>query len=168
MATPALIVTPGAVDANSYASLVEATAYFDTQLYRSNWEGATDDERNRALLSATRILDEQMNWKGLKYTEEQALRWPRSSVVGPDGYDVSYLTIPQFLINATAELSEHLIESNRTAEPDTLGYSRMKVGELELVIDKYDRAPTLPDSVWQMIRPYGSKVSGQQVKVYRT
>lgn len=159
MATPDLIETPGLSTSNTYASVIEATSYFDTVIYRSNWEDASPDERKRALLMATRILDEQMDWFGYKMTDDQALRWPQGSQVGPDGYAVDNEIIPQFLINATAEFAGYLIGEDRTADPDTLGFSRIKAGDLEMVVAKNDRPGILPSSVWQMLVPYGKQRS---------
>ena len=168
MATPTLVATAGAADANTYATLVEAEAYYDTQLYSTDWSAATDDEKNKSLLFATRLIDEQIVWAGFKATEAQSLRWPREALLDQDGFDVDNDTIPQFLINAVSELGGYLIGSNRTAESSTKGFSRMKAGELELVIDKSDRPAIIPSSVWQMLRPYGSLISSQPAKVYRT
>jgi hypothetical protein len=169
MAIPTLIATAGASDANSYATVAEANSYFDTQLYKDNWEGSYSDQQTVALIFATRVIDEQMDWYGYKVTSEQALRWPRDGILDQDGYDVSHLIIPQFLINAVAEFAGYLIGENRTAENDTKGFSKMKGDVLELTIDKNDRVGILPDSVLQMISPYGiSRSTKQQPKVYRT
>ena len=166
MATPVLVATPGPT-ANTYATRAEATAYFDTQLYRENWETSYGDQQDRALLTATRLLDEHINWNGVKISELNALRWPQDGHIGPDGYIVNSTTIPQFLKNATSELAGHLIGSNRTADSDTKGFSRMKAGDLELVINQNDRASVIPDSVLAMISFYGTLTDKGQVKVYR-
>lgn len=169
MATPTIITTPGASDANSYADIADADSYFDTHLYRDNWIGSYEDEQTRALLLATRLLDTEINWPGGKVTSTQALRFPRVGLIDPDGFDVPYTLIPQFLINATAELAGYLIGSNRTAESDTLGFSRIKIDTLELVVDKRDRANVIPDSVVNLIRPYGAYIQSKQPpRVYRT
>lgn len=169
MATPTLVETAGSATANTYASLIEAGEYFDTQLYRSDFVDPVDDDiRNRALLMATRILDEQMDWYGFKNDDQQALRWPRQGVVDRDGYDVDSLTIPQEVKNATAELAGNLIAENRTAENDTKGFKEMQAGTLRLVIDKNDRKKVLPESVVEMLTTLGrmrSKKSNKLVRV---
>jgi len=167
MATPILINTSGATNANVYPSLAEAHAYFDTQLYATNWTGSYADQQNKALLMATRLIDEQIIWNGQKYSEIQSLRWPRDGIYDPDGYYVSSTIIPQFLKNAVAELAGQLIGSNRTAESDTKGFKRLKAGELELEIDKTDVPEVLPDSVWEMVRHYGIKRSEMNVDLVR-
>lgn len=167
MATPALIATAGATDANTYCTLVEATAYFDTQLYRSNWQGSVTDEQNRALLTATRLLNENFEWNGYKRTEEQSLPWPQYGQVDPYGFDVDYTTIPQFLKDATAELAGHLIGSDRTAEDDTRGFKELQAGTLKLVVDKGDRKKVIPDSVLNMLRSYGTILNTASDKLSR-
>jgi len=167
MATPILNATSGSATANTYCTLVEANAYYDMRLHRTNWEGSYADEQNRALLMSTRILDEHFNWIGCKYTVEQSLRWPRSSVLTPDGYDVDYTTIPQFLKNATAELAGYLIFEDKTVESDTKGFSRLKADVLEMVIDKTDRAGVIPDSVYNMLKFYGELSTNLNTKLLR-
>ena len=41
--------------ANSYVTLAEADAYFETVPSSTNWDDKTDDQKNRALISATPV-----------------------------------------------------------------------------------------------------------------
>ena len=43
--------------ANSYVTLDEADAYFETVPDSATWDDKTDDARRRALISATRWID---------------------------------------------------------------------------------------------------------------
>ena len=43
--------------ANSYVTLTEANSYFETVPDSSTWTNKTDDQKNRALISATRWID---------------------------------------------------------------------------------------------------------------
>ena len=43
--------------ANSYVTLAEANTYFETVPDSSTWDNKTDDQKNRALISATRWID---------------------------------------------------------------------------------------------------------------
>ena len=162
-----LITTAGSATANSYSTLIEANAYFATKYHTSSWDGADGDVQRACLAWATRLLDQLVIWQGYKYTEEQALRWPRSSVVDSDGYEIDYTTIPQFLKNATAEFAGHLLIKDRTLEPGTKGFTYMKVGSLELKTDKKDMPDVLPDSVYTMIVPFGYKQSDQPTRLVR-
>lgn len=73
----ALTTTAGAVDADSYASLADATAYFTARGITA-WTG-TDTVKENALRRATTYLDNQYRerWVGVRTNETQALAWPR-------------------------------------------------------------------------------------------
>ena len=43
--------------ANSYVTLTEANSYFETVPDSSTWTNKTDDQKKRALISATRWID---------------------------------------------------------------------------------------------------------------
>jgi hypothetical protein len=108
-----------------------------------------------------------MDWYGSKYTSTQSLRWPRTGVVDPDGYDISYTVIPTFLQHATAELARHLIVQDREAEPDEKGFKRIQAGTVRIDPDKFDRISTLPKSVRLIVRPYGTYGYGGSRILYR-
>lgn len=152
----ALIATPGAATANSYATLSEADIYHQVHLYNSAWLTADDWQREAALIWATRLLDEQVDWMGNLTTNEQALRWPRSGVLDRDG--CKYLdqsTIPLFLKTATAELARHLLGSDRTQER-SFGIQSVVADTVEVTFDKHDVKPVLPPSVVAIVAPYGT------------
>ncbi len=159
-----IIATPGAANANSYVSKAEASAvggYWETRLFKTNWTSATDADKKVALVWATRLLDDWVDWVGSKVDDrdEQALRWPRYGATDVDGDSFESDEIPPFLKDATAELAGHLLglDSDPTAPPDTQGFSKLKVGSLELEVDKRDRDEytLIPDSVVAIIEPYG-------------
>lgn len=154
-----LIETPGAADANTYCTLAEAESYFEKRLHKDSWDDALDPDKNAALVWATSILDDSINWYGWSLSETQALRWPRTGLSSPDGWTVSSTTIPQFLKNATAEFAMHLIDSDRMADDDMAGIKQIAVSSIQITTDKYDRKAIIPQSVWQIIRPYGTKYS---------
>ena len=154
-----LVATPGASNANTYATKAEASAvggYFESRLFTTTWTGATVADRNAALVWATTILDDWVDWTGSRVDDDQSLRWPRYSVEDKDGWTVDSDSIPEFLKNATSELAMHLLGGDPTDAPDTLGFTRLKVSSLELEVDKTDRdsETTIPDHVKAMIEPY--------------
>ena len=61
--------------ANSYVTLAEANTYFETVPSSTNWDDKTDDQKNRALISATRWID-TLNFYGDRCDQSQALSWP--------------------------------------------------------------------------------------------
>ena len=57
--------------ANSYVTLAEANAYFETVPHDEHWTGS-DDAKNRVLITATRYLD-NFEYHGERCTTTQAL-----------------------------------------------------------------------------------------------
>lgn len=151
-----LIATAGASDANSYCTKAEGDAYHETHLYASVWTAATDQKKETALIMATRILDEQMDWAGLMASTTQALRWPRSGALDRDRQQFfDPATIPTFLKNATAELARQLMTEDRTKER-SVGISSVTADTVEVVFDKTDVKPVLPPAVRAMVQAYGT------------
>ena len=164
MATMVVETGGGLSNANSYSSIVDADTYHETRLHNTTWTSmSSDTQKEMSLMWATRILDEEMNWYGSKYSEGQALRWPRSGVVDPDGYSIGSEEIPSFLINATAELAMHLVDSDRSEDPGTIGFSEIQAGSIKLKIDKRWQSGVLPKSVWSMVRWYGTKAGKKRI-----
>jgi hypothetical protein len=155
-------------NSNSYCTLAAGDTYHEERLHVTDWTGATDDDKNRGLVQATRMLDELVDWDGSKVDEDQALRWPRHNVRGPDHFSIDDASIPKFLREATAEMARLLIAGDRGADSDTSGFTRIKVDVIELEIDKSDRQDTLPDSVWEMVKAYGVKYSSVVKTLVRT
>ena len=148
----------GLTNANSYISVADATSYFDGHLYSSEWDDASNTQRETALVMASRLLDEWIDWSGARATENQGLRWPRYNTYDRDGYALDSNIVPPFLEVATAEQALYLLRSDLTVAPDTQGYKELQVGSLKLVIDKADRdkVGVIPDAVLVMVEPYGS------------
>ena len=75
--TVTVVATVGAANANSYLSVAAADDLADDYLGPLNWTAATTDNKGRALITATRYLD-QLEWLGSRATTTQSLAWPRS------------------------------------------------------------------------------------------
>jgi len=117
-----IVATPGASDANSFATLEEADAYLDLRLHADAWVGTED--KKRALITATRELD-AMTYQGSRLTDTQALSWPRRGVPDP---------FPRRLKDATCELAHELLRAGATdlIAPDPLAsVVRKRVDVLE-------------------------------------
>ena len=71
----------GGASSDSFTSLADANTYMGARLYTTEWDTASDTNKEKALKQATVELD-RMNWKGdvVDTATPQALRWPRSSV----------------------------------------------------------------------------------------
>jgi hypothetical protein len=157
-----LVVTASAANANSYVTLASANNFLEQNIHISaTWASLTTANAEASLIYATTLLDAQMDWLGVKGSSAQALRWPRTDVSDPDEYAVDSDTIPVFLQEATSFYAYNLSQSDRTAESDTLGFTRLDAGSLRMDIDKYDRRETMPVSVYDLIKHYGSRASGR-------
>lgn len=153
-----LVNTAGATNANTYASLAEAETVMESVFHKDAWSSAATDNKNIVLVEATRLLDEHYDWEGIKYTADQSLRWPRYSVLDPDGEDVDYESIPDFLKTATALLALSILSEDVTTELDTDGFTKLKVGSIELEANVNYRKNTVPDNVHQIVKFYGTRL----------
>ena len=151
----AITATAGSATANSYIALDDAPEYHDGHPYSSTWDDASTDSRNRALITATRLLDTWFTWKGSAAGSTQALLWPRVGVIGPNGYEEANDEIPIRIQHATAELARQLLVEDRTADndADVKGLTRLKVGGLEMEFRSMTSKP-IPDAVSGMVMPY--------------
>lgn len=157
----------GSTTSNSYCSLATADIYHEEhRLHVTDWTGATDDDKEIALKWATWLLDDLVEWDGYKYNNTtgaiQALEWPRGGVTEKSGIFIETDEIPTWLQFATAEFARYLIATDRTEEEKTRGYSWLKAGSLSMQINKTDRTWTMPDSVWSMVKFYGTKTKAQE------
>ena len=92
--------------ANSYASLSDSNDYFDTSPDSSTWTNKSDDEKKRALISATRWI-ETLVFYGDRCDEGQALKFPRTNYQ-VDGVELTCSLIPNNIKYAQYELARAL------------------------------------------------------------
>lgn len=165
----ALIATPAASNANSYATLEEARAYFDDSLYAFETEELQDDDTlTRALITATQVIDDEFEFDGSPATSEQALSCPRSGLRYKSGAAIPVTVIPDGLKAATAELARQLVASELTEDNDleTQGITKIKAGPVELEFNGTANAKTIPGRVVQMLNLW-ARLKGAQSNVMR-
>lgn len=151
-----LDATPGSPTANSLTTLAAADAYWASQLYNDHWFDADDDQQTRALITATRLLCEQLAWLGWPTTTTQALALPRSGLRTRTGAVIPSTMIPVDAADATAELAGQLIKAGQMPDTplDTAGIKRLKAGPVELEFDgsaSSRHIAWLPERVWSLI-----------------
>ena len=125
-------------NSNSYVTLAEANSYFETVPDSSTWTNKTDDQKNRALISACRWIDDQ-NYFGDRCDEGQALKWPRNNFE-VDGVELACTAIPNKVKYAQYELARALANKSDaiTGNTGTGGVAKeVKMGDLEV---KYSEA----------------------------
>lgn len=59
-----------------YCTIDEAQEYFDGELETYDWDVSNDTQRNKALIKATRMID-NLNFAGAKTVSTQELEFPR-------------------------------------------------------------------------------------------
>ena len=119
--------------ANSYVTLAEADTYFETVPDSTAWDNKTDDQKNRALISATRSID-SLNYYGDRCDEDQALKWPRNNYE-VDDVELACTAIPKNIKYAEYELARALANETDaiTGNKGTDGtYEEVKLGDIEV------------------------------------
>lgn len=161
-----VVATAGDASANSYVTLAEFTTYMDGRSVSAAFDDASDDAKNRALVSAARRLDAE-RFKGVRVDETQALQWPRYGVEKPDiAYSVLdgpvftestwYATteIPDRIQRAQMEIAYLLLSTEFAVGPTGLeGFKNVKVGALDVTPRSEQRAGTLPEVAYREIAP---------------
>ena len=161
MALTLVVETGAGLDnANSYVSLADANAYHEAHVQQSVWEALSSTDRERAVVMATRVIDDHFTFKGRKTDRLNALKWPRYNMTDEDGWVIDSGSIPTRLKNATAEMARLLTVEDRTLEADTKGFSRLKIDVVELDVDRGDRRAVIPPMVARMLAVWTESIHG--------
>ena len=118
-------------NANSYVTLTEANSYFETVPDSTTWDDKTVDQKNRALIAATRWIDSFVYY-GDRCDDGQALKFPRNNYQ-VDGVELACSKIPNNIKYAQYELARALA-NDTDAITGTTGkegnISEAKLGDL--------------------------------------
>jgi len=141
---------------NTY--LVDAAPYLAGD---TTFDGATTNQKEQALVNATRYLDDQP-WGGLAKTTSQPLAWPRTAF---DYWDptlgqvvtVADSTVPTRLVKATAFLALHFLRYPEVVSGYDANFDELTVGPISLkntnATSDPGRVPHAPGSVVKLISP---------------
>lgn len=163
---------------NSFVTIIEAENYFYDRLNQASWDSATDETVERALVTATGILD-NLDWGGTAVpTALYPLSWPRDitywdtksggyETLEDDRDDTTEFmgTIPEDIKKATYELALHLIKNMSTIEDQSSGSPRLKdlkVGSISLTFDLgsgISNFNELPDHIRNIIVKFDNPAS---------
>jgi hypothetical protein len=124
--TVTVVATAGASNANSYLSVAAADDLANLYLGTLSWASASTDNKGRALIMATRYLD-QLSYIGDKASTSQALLWPRSEAECGD-WSFTSSEIPQPIKQATFDLAEALLKDNTLLSSAGAGSSELIPG----------------------------------------
>jgi hypothetical protein len=114
-----LIVTPGAADADSYATLAAAVAYAEARGLA--FPGDNEEASEQALRRATSWIDATYRARFMgqrRYWRKQALEWPRYGVVDASGYPIAFDVIPVEIVRATIEAAVREYAAPNSLTPD--------------------------------------------------
>ncbi len=116
MANPDTI-TIGSDTFDVYAPRADTDSYFNGKLGRSSWAGSGGTDKDRALVSATRLFDLE-NWEGAPadLVTPQPIAWPRTGVVDKNGTAVGAAVFPEDLLNGFYELAQAVIDDPAIAD----------------------------------------------------
>lgn len=143
--------TLGGASANSYVTLADADAYFETTPDSSTWTDKTNDQKNRALISATRWID-ALSFYGDRCSTTQALKWPREDYT-VDGIDLACTLIPIGIEVATYELARALANDTDaiTGSTGTTGiYDQVELGDLKVKYNKTSQTSGVINNVFDV------------------
>lgn len=153
----------GRADANSYASVEAADAYFGSRPRSTAWKGLTAEAKARLLIHATRLLDASFAWSGRKLNCSQALEFPRY----PEEFDAQEL--PGSVVYAACELALLLNASDITGDSSNAQFSKIEVGPIKLEMTPQASQPAqIPSFIRNLVAGYGSlRGAGMSVKLAR-
>ena len=156
----------GKVDANAYANAADGDAYHEGHLYASAWTAASGADKDKALVMATRLIDGQFQFGGVRSNESQALQWPREGCHDPDadgwnGGTVADDVVPKGVVEATCEMARELLVADRTAAPAGEGLKYQNVGTTQTGYDKSDTRPVISHVAQALLAKYGALVKSR-------
>ena len=148
-----VIATPEGPTSNAYATEAETTAYLETRPNSASWTDGSADDKARAVITATWLMESLLDYTGSITTLEQALNWPRSGVSDREGRYLDQDTVPALIKRAMAELALYLLVSDRLADPGVLGqgFSQAKLGSMEVTVDPSQVLAYIPGHIIAML-----------------
>lgn len=149
----ALVVETGSglSNAESYCSVADATAFNDGQQAIASWGAASTTAQENALRQATLYIDGLygQRFPGQRYSESQALRWPRSNAFDDEGVAIGVNTIPTKLRDATAEIAIQIVAGTppfvTEKTPGDLTAKTVKLGDLMIAKEFSGAQKAQPD-----------------------
>jgi len=155
--------TPGSPTGDSFCSVVDADAYHVTHVAAETWSNYSTDEKERALIQATRQLSAYVTWYGYATVPgTQVLPWPRIGLVDPGTLAVVSNSIyPDRLKWATAEQARLILGRDRSLETSQGqdGIRKLVAGSVELEFADPTTAggvlQAIAPSAWQFVSTWG-------------
>lgn len=164
----ALVVEDGTglSNTNAFVSVADADARHSL-LGNSAWTG-DNAAKESAIARATAYMEQayRSRWQGFRHNHDQALSWPRNSVVIDEFVVVESNVVPADIANACADLALRALNDDLNADL-TRGVVRKKVGPLETEYDRNSPQSKRYRAVDMALAPYlkGSSAMATLVRV---
>lgn len=167
-----LISTPGAADANTFASLAYFKTYIPTRLPQVAWAvaaltagSAGDDTLSNTLIAAARELRSCFRWNGIIAVSGQALPFPRVGLLTRNGEALPSSgagSLAPDLLDAQCEWALQLGSGDRLGDNDALakGVSHVKAGNVEVAFQSISDTLEAVDTALRRTRSNMAYVSG--------
>lgn len=160
---PIVIADVGAVNANSYVTVAAADTYFSDSFGRSLWASSSQENREAAVITASRSLDMYMTWEGYQATTSQSMEWPRNGASDKTGRSYANDIIPGPVKFATFELAYYIIENGGLSFAQQ-SIDRVKVGPVDVEFTPQSVDAGIPSFVENLISHIGrSDLVGPQM-----
>ena len=165
--TVTVVATAGASNANSYLTVAAADDLADLYLGTLNWASASTDNKGRALIMATRYLDE-LSYIGEKTAATQALLWPRTEAECGD-WSFTNSEIPKPIQQATFDLAEYLLGDSSALSGAGAGSAELIGGipnanlrraQIDVINVEFNTTPQADSKNALNVLPHLSKVLG--------
>ena len=150
MGTSTLVATAKSASANSYCTLAEADQYHDDRpAVSTTWADASENNKIRALLWATKLMESLFTWTAYATTTTQALGWPRTGLLDRIDASLDSDTVPEEVKNAEAEFARQWLVANRGQdnEIESQGIAAIKAGSVFLQFTASQYNKVVPDVV---------------------
>ena len=121
------------------------------------YDSATNANKQKALVSATRWLDRQ-KWQGAKTSSSQALEFPRTGLVDKYGDEVADDSVPTAVESACYELAYILLDDATKQDNADTGSNVKKVqagsASVEFFVGSQGSGDIFPPQVLDLVRQF--------------
>ena len=157
-----IIVEDGTLvtNANSYVSEADLSTYASDR-------GVTITGTNAVLLIQAMDYIESLSYIGTRYTEDQALVWPRSGAVKFVNYTYDVDEIPQLLIDGLCETALAIDAGNNPIADTDRATKKEKVGPLEVEYMDNAASKVIVKKINTKLKPLLNGLQGFQFPVYK-
>lgn len=142
-----------------YSNTLLTLAEANELLHDAIWTESSDDDKEAALIFASRKLDEAVPWLGVSAGEDQVMQWPREEFSYHDPSFNRTVTVaagatPVRLRKAVAYLALHALQYPSAATPYAASYETLKLGPLEVSDSSANSSiPAIPGAVLDLLTP---------------